>query len=316
MHVRAPPSSLQQQQTQSNTSSSSKHTWLPFFFCILCFLIVALFATDAVGSQWQWAATTVPIRGLTSDSNVSNPKFNTPPCKCEGNEGNTNVATSTRVPPRQRFIFIDAGANTGDTFEQFLRGGFFPKYVDRHSSEAYLFEANPVFRERLHALQRNYSHIIKGVYEAMWFEDANLTIFLDTINEHTPQPFWGTSIHKSHYDIVASNFTHITVEAKGLCDFLLNTVKAKGGAKDEFGVTRGDYVHIKMDIEGAEYAIFDHFFENKPCVDAVSEVTIEFHWRMLSRAEKDEHIKWDSHDLAIIENFGKHGIEYHRWKRR
>ncbi len=58
-------------------------------------------------------------------------------------------------PRPKRHIFIDLGANSGDTYASMLKGSYFDKSIDRSEVEAYFVEANPKWTQRLQALASN-----------------------------------------------------------------------------------------------------------------------------------------------------------------
>lgn len=163
---------------------------------------------------------------------------------------------------KQRRIFIDGGANRGDTFFLLLNNNtFFPSFVMRRDIDVYLFEASPVWSEDL---QRYYSQYpqIKGVYTetALWN------------NSHETLSFWVNSNHEaSSAFFEMKNSRQITVRCIEICEWMISIM----------GFTVDDYIILKLDVEGAEYTILRTVLQNKRCIGLFDEMYVEWHaWMM------------------------------------
>ncbi|ORY36270.1 hypothetical protein BCR33DRAFT_770302 [Rhizoclosmatium globosum] len=122
---------------------------------------------------------------------------------------------------KQRLVFIDLGANRGDSYEAML--GLGSKFNFSYAvppgrlpkeMEAHLFEANGVFDKPLKFRQN--------------------------------KDFWGSSLLSNHPDVTAQD--KVDLPAVNIGRFILQNFRAE------------DFVVVKMDIEGAEYDVVPHLY--------------------------------------------------------
>lgn len=194
-----------------------------------------------------------------------------------------------RIDMKSRNIFIDLGANKGDSIRSFTesedaQGGNSVKERGRNGGwEIFAFEANPIFDEKLINLGNeinkaglNSIKIFNST--AISTENGWVEFYLDTVNEK--QDYWGSSLISNHPDVVASGNLRISVKSVDIHSFIINNF------------SRNDYIIIKMDIEGYEFQLFRHMFV-KGTIDFIDEIYVEFHDRL--GFEGSEHlgaIKW------------------------
>jgi FkbM family methyltransferase len=129
----------------------------------------------------------------------------------------------------------------------------------------YGIEGNPVFTKRLRALETAiWNSRPRPVRSARFFTetiatDTNgpATLYLDTQN--ADQNYWGSSVYASHKDVQASAATSpngqlVTASVTGitLTSMIVQTVIRKPGS----------HLIIKMDIEGAEYAVLNEAYDS------------------------------------------------------
>lgn len=157
---------------------------------------------------------------------------------------------------KPRYIFVDLGANRGDSLEVFLGNPEAkfkfdfprPEWATYAQADIYLFEANPTFNTPL--IESKEKHQAQGINVNVFpstvvdVRDGTRTFFLDTVN--TEHDFWGSSIYANHPDAVASHSNGTELTAVNISRWLLmNTLP-------------NDFVVVKMDIEGAEYEVIPH----------------------------------------------------------
>lgn len=167
-----------------------------------------------------------------------------PGCQCMP----SNAAWAPPARTKPKCIFIDLGAADGNTFKKFLSDGFGHSPNDAAQCgrlgdyEALLVEANPRFDAALHALvSANPGKVRVIPSTAAYMCEGKTTFYLDTQNHDVN--YWGSSMSPNHPDAAKSGYTKVTVPTLNLMKFLTeNTIP-------------GDFVILKMDIEGAEWDI-------------------------------------------------------------
>lgn len=186
------------------------------------------------------------------------------PCTCVPNSPYWK-ATPRAVP---KCVFIDLGAADGNSFTQFLAGGYGPiANCPSGQWEALLVEANPQFTPALNAVASQYPgavHAYGSTAAYMCQGTTSFSIDPDAANNH-----WGSSMKKNH------GSTQVTVPTLNVVQLIAeNTVP-------------GDWVMLKVDIEGAEYDLI-------PCLAQFQQVNLldiifleEHHWFKTDAAYTD-----------------------------
>jgi FkbM family methyltransferase len=160
-------------------------------------------------------------------------------CACE--KANALWKAPTSRPPR--CVFIDLGAADGNTFHDFISNKYGPvSNCPSGDWEAYLVEANPRFAQQLTNIQNQYPgkvHVFTST--AAYMCEAKTQFYLDTANhDHN---YWGSSMYNKHPDVVKSGKTAVDVQTINVIRTVMEST------------TPGDWVMLKMDIEGAEWDI-------------------------------------------------------------
>jgi len=170
-----------------------------------------------------------------------------------------------------------------------------------HVPEEYCYvgvEGNPLFTERLHALQqRIHATQPRPVRSAQFLTETVLAgvdgptvLYLDTINDD--KNFWGSSILQGHKDVLKSAAkTTKGSRPKGapVQGITLSTLFQKTVSKVD-----GAHALIKMDIEGGEYAVLEEAVESGVLCDyAQSGVTIH----LILETHRPDVIGMDNFDL-------------------
>lgn len=182
--------------------------------------------------------------------------------------------TILRKEQIKRHVFIDLGANIGDSVHYFIdedsqKEGL-KGYAARDPStkwEIHIIEANPFFNKKLDETKNYCEKLGHKVYlykeTAAWIKNEKLTFYLDTVNPRVN--YWSSSIVNSHPDIKRSNNTKVTVDAIDISELL-----SKYNSNDE--------IIMKVDIEGTEYKLLKHLI-NEGTLKLVDIIAAEFHDR-------------------------------------
>lgn len=161
------------------------------------------------------------------------------PCQCQA------FSAAWRAPARKykKCVFIDLGAADGNSFNVFLNNGYGPvKNCPNSAWEAILVEANPRFNWPLRQTAAKYPGKVTAMSAtAAYMCEGKTSFYLDTLNHD--KNYWGSSMSHNHPDTVKSGRRKVTVPTVNLNKLLAeHTIP-------------GDYVLVKMDIEGSEFDV-------------------------------------------------------------
>ncbi|MDX0413862.1 FkbM family methyltransferase [Sinorhizobium medicae] len=164
-------------------------------------------------------------------------------------------------------IYIDLGANKGDTIASFL--------ADNPDHEAWGFEANPLMVERLN---KRFSGTHVAIIEAaVWTSNGNRPMFLGHPLSSTLVKGKKKVPQAPHFEIDYQK--SVIVRTVDFSEWLRNLVGP------------GDTVTVKMDIEGAEYQVLQHLLETG-AIDLIDELRCEFHQdRFPISKQRDQRIR-------------------------
>jgi len=181
----------------------------------------------AIAAVLRNATAKAALRGVSNSSS----RRAAPPCICEPN--NPTWSYSQRAVPK--CIFIDLGAADGNSFHQFLNGGYGPvaNCPSGGQWEALLVEANPQFTPALTTIANQYPgsvHAYGSTAAYMCQGTTSFSIDPDAANNH-----WGSSMKRQF------GSQTVTVPTVNIMQLV------------QEHVTQGDWVMLKVDIEGAEY---------------------------------------------------------------
>jgi len=221
------------------------------------------------------------------------------PCRCAAFD------SAWQAPPRTlpKCIYIDLGAADGNTYAPFLQGKFGPvencgTTENPGDFEAFLVEANPFFDAALQQLSdagKGRVHAMNSI--AAYMCDASTTFWLDDAAEHN---YWGSSMDgKSHKWPSGAAFTNIGI-SMGLFEHE-DIASGPGHAVTVPTINLmkliyertipGDWVIVKMDIEGSEWDIVP-CLANSPVATLIDQLYVEEHpidWQLgnTTREEMD-----------------------------
>mmetsp|Transcript_79374 Transcript_79374/g.222610 ORF Transcript_79374/g.222610 Transcript_79374/m.222610 type:complete len:268 (+) Transcript_79374:54-857(+) len=182
------------------------------------------------------------------------------PCQCEASNAQWKACQRT-VP---KCVFIDLGAADGNSFNHFLSNGYGPvSNCPSGEWEAHLVEANPRFDAPLQKLVGDYpSKVHADKSTAAFFCEGTTTFYLDTQNH--AQNYWGSSLSSNHPDTKKSGLQGVNVHLLNLNKLLVEQT------------IPGDWVMVKMDIEGAEYDVLPCLAQ-APAASLVDRLYMEVH---------------------------------------
>lgn len=145
-------------------------------------------------------------------------------------------------------IFIDCGANQGQSIENFKK-----YWMDWNEYEIHSFEANPdlsKYFEKYNDVKNIHFHPY-----AVWVENGTVNFY---IGKHD-----GSSIKKNKR---TGNLSKVPINVK--------SIDLSDWIKTNF--SKNDYIILKMDIEGSEYDVIPHLLENE-VFEYINKFYIEFH---------------------------------------
>jgi FkbM family methyltransferase len=228
------------------------------------------------------------------------------PVVTRNKESNTNTNNNDKYKPRGRQVFLDFGANTGDSIRSFAlgeksfqgghallgRGG-----KDSGKWDIWGFEPNPAFNDKLQTLERDLraSKLANGESQynvrIMRESVANtvggvVDFYLDTVNPD--KNFWGSSLKENHPDVVKSKKAKIQVNSYDVAKLIMENY------------TKDDFIIVKMDIEGSEYDLLPHFFR-VGVLNYIDEFACEWHKYMEPADAKGvtRYLKWMMKEAGV-----------------
>lgn len=193
------------------------------------------------------------------------------PCACQPHSGSW-VKCQRTVP---KCVWIDLGAADGNTLKAFLNNQYGPVgNCPSATWEAMLVEANPRFNPPLEEMSSRWPGMVR-LFEstAAYMCPAQASFYLDTVT--TDHNYWGSSLSSNAVDVQNSGLQKVTVPMVNLMQVLYeNTIP-------------GDWVMVKMDIEGAEWDILP-CLALSPSAPLVDRLFVEFHNQSMGLVGTDQ----------------------------
>jgi FkbM family methyltransferase len=182
-----------------------------------------------------------------------------------------------RWPARRRSVFIDCGANVGRVLERQLR--------EHPTRECFALEANPELIPALQAVRdRHPRSTVHILHCAAWNCDGVIPFYKSGLNSH------GQKVHDGSTALLGKSPRH---PLAGVIDYEhpleVPSVDFSAWIKRTF--SPADAIHLKMDIEGAEYVVLDKMLSDGT-IDYLDEAAIEFHYSddgRISTLDKAQH---------------------------
>lgn len=205
----------------------------------LCFLSLV-----GVSLAAQLRNSTESVKSLRGGVNASSGSGRGTPCQCEAN--NPAWKKTARTVPK--CMFIDLGAANGNSFQQFLANAYGPvANCPSGQWEALLVEANPQFTPALNAVATQYPGSVHAYGSTAAYMCQGTTSF--SIDPDVAHNHWGSSMKTNH------GSTTVTVPTINVVQLISETVSP------------GDWVILKVDIEGAEYDVI-------PCLSQFAQANL------------------------------------------
>lgn len=155
-------------------------------------------------------------------------------------------------------IFYDCGFHKGKITDKFLK--------ENEDAICYAFEPNELMNESNKWCLDKYPNRISLSHDLVWVEDTELDFWIGI------KDMQGSSVIPTK-----RNLTDKVVKRKAIDfnEFIINTS------------SHGDYIVLKMDIEGSEYPVLKKLIENDT-IKRINEITVEFHNGRLGTQEYTE----------------------------
>jgi FkbM family methyltransferase len=228
---------------------------------LLASLAVVLSGREAAGFRLRRAGNSTTA--LSAGSSAQGLTLAKPPaCTCQTSHPSWKKANRTTP----ECVFIDLGAADGNTFRQFEKDGYGPvrNCPGKGAYEAYLVEANPHFDGPLRSEGTSHPRQVHPMPStAAYMCEGQTSFYLDTVNHD--QNYWGSSMSANHPDAQKSGHQEVTVPTTNLIRMLYEKT------------IPGDWVMVKMDIEGAEYEILPCLAQAPETAKLVDRLYLERH---------------------------------------
>jgi len=194
--------------------------------------------------------------------------------------------------PSARGIFIDCGSNLGQGYSYFVRRYPLAQF------DFVLVEPNPHCLPALRSIVRGHEKQVRLIEAAACTYEGSTLLFgtsgggNETSDAATIVPYLAPD--PDHIERVSG----IEVRTFSLSDLLM-------GKRDDYGA-----VAVKLDIEGAEYAVLEDLIERglAPSIDALY---VEFHSRYICEPARSRYAR---RERAIQEKLAGQGVNFRLWK--
>lgn len=211
------------------------------------------------------------LGGLVQSHQTKQQDMGSAPCACLPHSSSW-VKCQRTVP---KCIWIDLGAADGNTLKAFLNNQYGPVGNCPSSGwEALLVEANPRFNPPLEEISARWPGSVH-LYEstAAYMCPAQAEFYLDTVtHDHN---YWGSSLSSNAADVQNSGLQKVSVPMVNLNQILYEQT------------IPGDWVMVKMDIEGAEWDIIP-CLALSPSATLIDRMFVEFHNQSMGLVGTDQ----------------------------
>ncbi|KAF4691888.1 hypothetical protein FOZ60_014528 [Perkinsus olseni] len=228
-------------------------------------------------------------------------------------------SAGAETPKRNRRIFIDLGANDGQSLE------FLMKWKEREGEnfdpsewEVYFFELNPQWEDKLKSRCRENEKITicVPIMAGAWTKTGEIGYFKDAAVSK-PKTKHGIEVH---YDSVGTSLYNRKEE---------QAAKGKKGSWQEDGcvvdfsawlervvpASQMDEVLLKVDIEGAEYELMEHLNKSGVMRGRLSTVAVEWHPKIFANSAKLGGAEAESKARSgIIQGIQGQSVKYMEWE--
>lgn len=179
-----------------------------------------------------------------------------------------SLARWARSGPRR--VFVDCGSNTCTVLAERIERGL--------ETEFFAFEPQPGLAACVDDVRRRYPTLpIHFFGQAVWVRDGTENLYLAT--EWGPNYRGGSTLLPGH--------VHNAAKVDYSRPISVPCVDFSRWVRRHF--RRRDHLVVKMDIEGAEYPVLEKMITDGT-IDYVSELIVEFHWRMNDTLTEQRHV--------------------------
>lgn len=182
-----------------------------------------------------------------------------------------------------RKIFIDAGANIGQSVDNFMKN-----WKDWEEYEIYSFECLPKLHSHFDRFESNPKFNFRK--EAVWIYDGEIYFYSDGGN-------MSSSLLKEKKTGRLDKNNPLIVPCVDISKWI----------RDNF--SKDDYIVFKLDTEGGEYETLDKLI-NDNTFEMVDELYIEFHTNKVGKTEKDNELLLNRMkkftNLKVVDDSGYH----------
>lgn len=198
---------------------------------------------------------------------------------CRKHEAQASVDAPPPSPPR--YVFIDGGANVGQTILSFEKSKLFTK----HPWSVVSFEPNPELVPKIP--KRPWLGVRE---EAIWTKDEKLEFQFAPV-----EPLGGSVVSSV---VKFPEMKKVEVKAIDFGRWLARTYRKE------------DVIYVKFDIEGAEYPVIEQMLHDGT-IEMIDRFYIEFHGVQQAIADKKseaEIMAVQKHDHELVQAITGHGI--------
>ena len=167
----------------------------------------------------------------------------------------------------KRRVVVDCGAG-GNSLEQLI--------LDRPDFEFFAFEPNPALIPGLERIAKAHPDIAVTIFsQAVWTYDGEVSLYLG-------HPISSTLVQgKQVPQKFGKQIDYTTPQMVPCIDF------SQWLAKE---LTWEDYIVVKMDIEGAEYAVLEKALAEKT-IALIDELVVEWHYKKFTTITEQQHFR-------------------------
>lgn len=259
--------------------------------CLSTLLVMAATNQEQILLQREKVVKSVQMLDVAQGLRQADRSGRAQPCQCAAFDEAWRA--SSRTLPK--CIYIDLGAADGNSYQPFLEGKFGPvencgTTENPGDFEAFLVEANPFFDATLQQLSDTGMGRVHAMNStAAYMCDAATTFFLDNDAEHN---YWGSNMDGKAHKWPNQALTQVKQQrtaARAGHEVTVPTINLLRLLYEE--TIQGDWVIVKMDIEGAEWDIVP-CLANSPVAPLIDQLYVEEHpidWQMgnTTREEMD-----------------------------
>lgn len=157
--------------------------------------------------------------------------------------------------------YIDLGSHVGKAINKFMES---EEYDD--SWVLHAFDANPI-------LVRSYPEQVQEHRQAVWIYDGTVDFYINQKSRTSSYTRGGTILKEKVTGHLDKRHPE-KVPCIDISKWLLENF------------TKEDYVFVKMDVEGAEYAVLEKMLTDGS-MDLIDKLHLEWHWGVIGMKEED-----------------------------